>query len=261
VPDASAGGAGGQVFFDCNTFFGLPAHRRPLLPCPTAHDLIDEMDRAGVRRALAWHIAQHDASAQTGNRLLAQGIAAHSRLWGCWSVLPPHTRELPDPPRLLAQMREARVVALRVFPSAHRFVANKVSLGQLLGAAVAHRIPLLISVKRGFDWPSVYALLADFPELICVICDHGCWGMDRMFRPLLSQYPNVYVDTSQYMVDGGIEQLVADYGDGRLLYGSGFPESYHGGMMLVLRHAEIPDASKAAIAGGNLDRILAEVRH
>ena len=79
-----------------------------------------------------------------------------------------------------------------------------------------------------------------------------------MFRPLLRSYPSVHVDTARYLLDGGIEQLVDDYGATRLLYGSGFPESYHGGMMLALRHARIPIEAKSLIAGGNLDRILRE---
>ena len=65
------------------------------------------------------------------------------------------------------------------------------------------------------------------------------------------------MDTAQYLLDGGIESLVAEYGASRLLFGSGFPESYIGGMMLALRHARIPEEAKAAIAGGNLERILA----
>ena len=91
-----------------------------------------------------------------------------------------------------------------------------------------------------------------------MICDHGCWGQDRLFRPLLERYPNVHIDTSQYLLDGGIESLVADYGAGRLLFGSSFPESYLGGMMLTLRHARISEEAKAAIAAGNLERILAQ---
>ena len=45
-----------------------------------------------------------------------------------------------------------------------------------------------------------------------------------MFRPLLERYPNFYVDTAQYLLDGGIESVVTDYGAGRMLFGSGFPE-------------------------------------
>jgi predicted TIM-barrel fold metal-dependent hydrolase len=44
-----------------------------------------------------------------------------------------------------------------------------------------------------------------------------------------------------------------------MLYGSGFPRSHHGGMMLALRHAQITEEDKQAIAAGNLERILSEV--
>ena len=73
--------------------------------------------------------------------------------------------------------------------------------------------------------------------------------MDRMFRPLLDRYPNVYVDTAQYLLDGGLESLVADYGAQRVLFGSGFPESYMGGMMMTLQHARIPVEAKTATLG------------
>jgi predicted TIM-barrel fold metal-dependent hydrolase len=244
-------------FFDCNAFFGLPT-KRPLAPVPTTEALLADMDRVGVERALVWHILQHDASAQVGNQVLAEAIAPQPRLTGCWTVVPNQGHEFPPPPVLFARMKAARVVALRVFPSSHRFLANAVSMGELLEQMVARRVPLLMSVRRGMDWPAVYALLAEFPDLTCVICDHGCWGMDRMFRPLLERYPNAHVDTAQYLLDGGIEALVADYGARRLLYGSGYPESYMGGMMMALKHARIPDEAKAAIAGGNLERMIEE---
>jgi predicted TIM-barrel fold metal-dependent hydrolase len=59
------------------------------------------------------------------------------------------------------------------------------------------------------------------------------------------------------MLDGGIEALVADYGPDRILFGSGFPDSYMGGMMLALKHSQISADAQQAIAGGNLERILA----
>jgi predicted TIM-barrel fold metal-dependent hydrolase len=229
-----------------------------LMPAPTAEVLLAEMDRAGVERALVWHIAQHDASAQEGNRLLAEAIRPHPRLAGCWALLPSHTRELPPPEAFFRAMRKANVPALRIFPGAHGYLANSLALGDWLEPLAARRIPLFVSVKRGMDWPGVYALLAEFPTLTCVICDHGCWGQDRYFRPLLTRYPNVHIDSAQYFLDGGLESLVTDYGAGRLLFSSGFPESHFGGMMLALRHARIPDEAKRAIASSNLERLLAE---
>jgi hypothetical protein len=217
------------------------------------------MDRAGVDRALVWHIAQHDVAPQTGNRLLADGIAPHPRLVGCWTALPNQTHEFPEPAELFAQMRGERVAALRVFPSSHRFLVKDVSMGELLTAMTNARVPLLLSVRRGISWQAVYAILEDFPELTCVVCDHGCWGEDRMFRPLLERYPNVRVDTAQYLLDGGIEAIVEDYGPNRLLFGSGFPESYFGGMMMAIKHARISKEAKEAIAHGNLERLIGDV--
>jgi predicted TIM-barrel fold metal-dependent hydrolase len=244
-------------FFDCNAFFGLPS-LRPLLPVPTAEAFLAEMDHSGVEKALVWHIAQHDASPQVGNALLAEAIRPHPRLVGCWTILPNQTDEFPPPKVFFQQMREARVAALRTFPNSHHFLANAVSMGDWFSEMVARRIPLFASVRRGMDWNNIYALLAEFPDLVCVICDHGCWGEDRRFRPLLERYPHAYIDIAQYLLDGGLESLVAKYGASRILFGSGFPESHFGGMMLALKHARIPDEAKSAIAGGNLERILAE---
>ena len=244
-------------FFDCNLFFGSPI-KRLLQPVPNIEALLAEMDRAGIAKGLVWHIAQHDSSPQVGNRLLTEAIQLHPRLVGCWTVLPNQAHEFRPPPALFAQMKAARVAALRIFPNTHRFLADANSLRDLLEAMIARRVPLFVSVRRGMEWHQISALLAEFPQLVCVICDHGCWGMDRMFRPLLEQYPHVYVDIAQYMLDGGIEALVADYGATRILFGSGFPESYFGGMMMALRHAQIPEEAKDAIASGNLERILVE---
>jgi len=246
-------------FFDCNAFIGLPARRTLYPPAPAAQDILDEMDFCGVDRALVWHIAQFDASPHTGNALLAQAIHSHPRLTGCWSILPNQAHEFPPCEVFLEEMRQARVAALRAFPNDHHFLLNAVAMGSWLEPMVAHRLPLLLSVERGANWPIVYDLLAEFPDLVCVICDHGCWGEDRRFRPLIERYPHVYVDTAKYLLDGGIEAFVADYGPGRMLFGSGFPVSYLGGMMLAIQHARISDEAKAAIAGKNLERILREV--
>jgi hypothetical protein len=102
--------------------------------------------------------------------------------------------------------------------------------------------------------------MAEFPALTLIVCDHGSWGCDRYFRPLLDRYERVHVDTALYFLDGGLEDLYARYGDGlRAIYGSGMPERYEGGMMMAVRHAEMPQAARAAVAGGTFSRLLEEV--
>jgi predicted TIM-barrel fold metal-dependent hydrolase len=246
-------------FFDCNAFIGRPAYREVYPPAPNGADILVEMDCCGVRRALVWHIAQLQHSPRAGNDLLAQAIAPYERLVGCWAVLPNQAREFPPFAEFLAKMRAAKVFALRAFPVDHHFMLNQVAMGGWLEPMIAHKVPLFLSVARGADWQIAYDLLAEFPDLVCVICDHGCWGEDRRFRPLIERYPHVYIDTAQYLLDGGIESFVADYGPERMLFGSGFPAQYLGGLMLALKHAKISEEAKAAIAGQNLEHLLAEV--
>jgi uncharacterized protein len=246
-------------FFDCNAFIGRPAVREIFQPAASPAEFLSEMDFCGVDRALVWHAAQLDAGPHAGNALLASTIQAQPRLFGCWTILPNQAHEFPPFADFLPAMLAARVRAVRAFPLDHHFELNEVAMGSWLEPMVQLRVPLFLSVAYGANWKIAYDLLAEFPNLVCVICDHGCWGEDRRFRPLIERYPHVYVDTAQYLLDGGIEAFVRDYGAERMLYGSGFPRPHFGGMMLALLHARIPEDAKAAIAGKNLERILAEV--
>ncbi len=247
------------TFFDANTFIGRPVQGIPI-PAPTARDLLKEMDRNGIDRALVWHIAQHDYAPTVGNQMLAEQIAPHDRLVGCWTLLPTCLPEFPSPDELVSRMAGARVRALRVFAETHRYLLRREVFGVMFDLMIARRIPLVLSVDRGNGWPAIYDLLADLPELVCIVSDYGCWGADRWFRPLLERYEHVYIDLADYLLDGGIEALVGDYGASRLVFGSGFPVQYPGGMMLAIRHAQIDPADRQAIASGNLERLLGEVR-
>jgi predicted TIM-barrel fold metal-dependent hydrolase len=246
-------------FFDCNAFIGRPVQGCPQ-PASTVEELLAEMDYNGIARALAWHIAQLDYAPAVGNRMLADAIRPHDRLIGCWTILPDSLPEFPKAPQLVARMKAARVRALRVFPEPHRYLLRREVFGRAFDMMIELRIPLIVSNARGASWQAIYDLLREVPDLVCIVSDHGCWGADRWFRPLLDHYKDVYVDLSDYLLDGGIESLVADYGASRLLYGSGFPMQYPGGMMMAIRHAEISLRDRQAIASGNLDRLLKEVR-
>jgi len=251
-------------FFDCNAFFGRPAKPGPsTMTCPTVDDLLAQFTRAGVARALVWHVAQIDASPHCGNTLLADAIRPHSNLLGVWTLLPPQTNEMPLD-RLFTDMKSNRIVALRAFPATHRYLFCTTTLGPLLKEMSDRRIPLLYSIRRNSPdrtaWQDLYNVLHDAPDLTVIITDHGSWGCDRYFRPLLEHFPRVFIDTTLYFIDGAIEDLVDRYGPARLLFGTGLPERFPGGSMLALRHAPFPDAAKADIAAGNLDRLIKEVR-
>lgn len=245
-------------FFDANVYIGRPMKKGAFEPVCDAGELRDAMAKARLRRALVWHIAQHDGSAITGNDLLAEAIAGHEELYGCWAILPPQTDGLITPD-FFDRMKAARVGALRVFPDLHRYLLRRVVFGRFLDEVSERKIPLLVSLAKAISWPAVYQLLEEYPELTCVLSDIGGWSADRYTYPLLAAYPNVYVETSMLALeDGGVETMCERYGAARLVFGTGLPERYAESATLQLTHADIADADKVAIAGANLAQLIEE---
>jgi predicted TIM-barrel fold metal-dependent hydrolase len=252
------------VYWDCNVCLGRPT-AGVYRPCPTAEGLLAEMDWAGIERALVRHALMSDQSPAVGNRALFDAIAGQSRLMGSWAILPPQTGELGDPTDFFCVMAAANVRALWAFPEEHRYLLNRNTFGAFLDEVAERRIPLLLPRHAGGPRPPdtymlLTNLLTEYPTLTVVLMAHGSWGEDRFFRPLLDRYPGLHLDISRYELDGGLVELVGRYGAERLLYGSNFPATTMGGPRLMLVRAAISEADRAAIAGGNLKRLLEGVQ-
>jgi predicted TIM-barrel fold metal-dependent hydrolase len=66
--------------------------------------------------------------------------------------------------------------------------------------------------------------------------------------------------SSTYSVHEGLPELVANFGSGRFVWGSAYPEAEGGASVAILTYANIPDEARCAIAHGNIERLLAEVK-
>ncbi len=250
-------------FFDCNCWFGV-VEKPPLAPAPTPEVVLEAMDRVGIARALVRHAAIFAETPEVGNALTSHACAGSERLVPSWGILPPQTRELGGVGEFIDAMRRAGVRALWAYPAVHRYLLNTTTMGGLLEEMEARGIPLFLTRRGSVEGDQVFRVadevLADFPTLHLIVVGHGSWGEDRFFRPLMERYDNFGVDTSRYELDGGIEAICQTYGPERLYFGTQFPETPPGAALLTLLHADISDEDKALIAGGNLARLLEEVR-
>ncbi len=243
---------------DCNLSIGHPVVHT-YESYGNANELLESVRPAGIDGGIAWHIAQRDYDPAEGNRMLAKVIEGCGSLWGCWTILPPQTREVITD-GFFEQMAMQRVVALRAFPDLHRFQLRKSVFGGFLDELAARRIPLMLQIEGNIPWPTVYDLLEEVPNLTCVLCDIGIAGVDRQMWPLLERYPNVYVDSSLLSLgEGAMEAMVGEFSSRRILFGTGFPARYAEAAALQLLHADISDSDKANIAGANLRRLISEV--
>ena len=241
-------------FFDCHASYGPT---KTLLELPVPKALVAQMERVGISRALVYHGAAVDGYPLEANERLIAELESYPQLVPARVLLPPQTGEW-DLESFPSKMKKCKVRALWAFPKEHNYLLNKVAMGPVLEEMVARTIPLF--VKAEGNWELIYSLLADFPQLTLVAAGHGPWGRDRYFRPLLERYPNFYIDTANYELDWGLAFLCSKYGHERILFGTNTPHRAAGGPLLTLLHAPISDAAKRAIAAGNLERLLGEVK-
>jgi predicted TIM-barrel fold metal-dependent hydrolase len=249
-------------FFDANVIYGVPSDERPLKRLSTIQEAKTELTRAGIGKALIRCEEQVCAGADIGNRMIAEDIAGNPSLYGVWAILPSHTREIPGPETILADMRSNRIVAWQFIPKLHQFPFHHRVLGDWFGLAEKAKVPILVDFRQhGIEPHQLLDVLDRFPSLTVIMILPGVWPSDRMFRPFLREFFNVRVELSNYLCDGGIESLVEDYGPDRIVFGSGLWRCHPGGMMLALRHAGIPEEAKQKIASENLEQILSEIRY
>ncbi len=250
--------------FDCNATFGRGSVA-PARYAATPDDLLAEMDFCGVDAALVTCAAQRDDSPAVGNELVVQLTHGQPRLHPTWAILPPQTEELaPDVDAFFAAMAASGVRALWAFPGRHRYLLNRTTFGPFFEAMIARRVPLFLPLTEASGglqgWPLVEDVLASFPDLTLVATDQSVWGQDRYFRPLVERHRGFDFETSNYQLGRGLEAYCRKYGPDRLLFGTGYPVIPMGGPLLNLARADISDRDREAIAGGNLARLLEEVR-
>ncbi len=241
--------------FDCNCSYGIsprPAFRYARDPA----ELIAEMDFCGIDRALVYHAGMRCSSPAFWNQQFATEVESFPRLEPTWALLPTQTGEQLPPDEFLAAMKANGVRALWAFPSEHHYRLDGRTFGELLEVMTERRIPLFAKLNL----IGLGDFMKEFPDLTAVAVNQGPHSLERYLRPLVDTYPNLYVDTSYYIVEGLIEEFCARYGPKRLLFGSAFPDNCSGAALLRLIQADTDDATKEALAGGNLERLLSEVR-
>jgi hypothetical protein len=236
-------------------------------------DLLKEMDRFGIRRALVSHFAGDEYDAEEGNNLLAREVTpgfspARAALKG--GATSPETKPLPGqiPERLVpvwAALPERSfieklaprgpvVVRLSYGVQKHNFSWAPWCSGELYEFLQAHSV-LTIIAREDLAWDSLAQLLTSFPRLKVLLLETG-YRAERYLFPLFKQHPNLYIDTSTYVAHRQLESHVEKLGPDHLLFGSRLPLYEAGAALAVLATARIPDETRLLIAGGNLRRVL-----
>jgi hypothetical protein len=233
---------------------------------------VAELTHAGIAGALVHHGVARDYDPAAGNRLLLDELAAldgpagsvapdsptgpagRSALIPCATLLPPATGEFPPPAEALDALAARGVRAVRLYPRSHTFSLSPWCSGPLLDELERRRIPVSIDLAET-DWETLHAVAARHPALPLIVTRVN-YRQERMLYALWEHHANLRVELSLFQSHRGIEEAVARFGAGRLLFGTGLPFFDAGAPILMLARCEIAPEARAAIAGGNLRALL-----
>ncbi len=242
-------------FYDCAASIGRSA--TPPLTTLSVRELLQEMDRFGIEKALVHHAHSRDVSAAVGNRLLMDATADLPRLMPAWGVLPEDFGTTAHARAFEQRRAAARVKALRLFPSSvlHGIQLREWLVGPLL-EGVARAGGVLFVAREEIDWDGLAALLTE-PAVPVVLVNPG-YRNDRQLFPLLERCPHLHLDASTYVGHRMIETFVRRFGSRRLILGTQMPHMDPGAILTVLAYADLDDADRRNICRDNLRRLLGE---
>jgi hypothetical protein len=244
-----------MYLFDANCAVGPWPTDQPRYE--TVDGLLAEMARLGIRRALVSHTLARTYSPPEGNRILMRELSGQEGLHPCWTLLPPSCGEMGSVAEMMAQMEQAGVRAVRLYPREHTYSLADWQCGELFCALAARHYLVLLDFAQT-SWQEVEAICRTHPELALVVT----WVGYRQLRPLmalLERNDNLYCDLSNLSTYLGIEEVLARFGSERLLFGTALPTGDPGGPIARLGYTDAPVAALEAMAHGNLERLLARV--
>ncbi len=230
----------------------------------TADDLLAEMDFFGIDEALVYHGLAAEYDLDYGNRQLRDALCNRPRLHPCYVMaLPPYGPPTPVD-TIVSQALRGGVKAVRFFwggPFSNLTVLDLDTLGDLFAAVERHRIPMILANDGGTQiggeqLVQIKNVCRVFPALPVILCSPKFSRDFPVIYTLLDRCKNFHLDISGIHNNGVLEEIARRFGVHHLIFGTNFPWFGGGQSRIALAYADLPESEKAAIASGNLMRLL-----
>lgn len=247
-------------FFDCNASLG---RRKLVLPGSfySKEDLLSHMEEYNIDKALVSHSVARELDPIVGNRMLDEEIKNEKRLLPCWIVMPHHTNEFPSPENLFLPMKESGVKAVTMYPSIgnYYFSLSEWNCGKLYSFLEESGIPLILPMSELDDELVTLHNILEFHPRIKIILTNVLYSIARSLYPLLKKFPGLYLETSGFKTQDGIQDVCDVLDSSKLIFGSNMPVGSGASAIYMLLYANISPADKEKIAYENLNELLGGV--
>jgi predicted TIM-barrel fold metal-dependent hydrolase len=216
-----------------------------------ADDLVEEMDRAGVEKAVLAPQASLTPSLVCGNEHVLEAMKRHpDRLLGYACCYP--VREDTGLKEIQRCMDEG-MTGIKMH-SAAGLAYTFEGYAPVWRYADDHGIPVLLHTWGDLDeMDSLFETYTNVPVLL----GHAGAVNPVMYVEYAKKYPHLWLELCQSRAPCGlVEYLVREVGADRILYGSDAPWMPFGHQLGRVLFAEIPEEDKRMILAGNAARVF-----
>ncbi|WP_127588698.1 amidohydrolase family protein [Paenibacillus koleovorans] len=219
--------------------------------------LIEQMDACGISAALISPIDREMAvDNRNGNdRVLELSRRYPGRFHAYATANPWYGQAAVDE---LERALTEGAAAVKLHPPLQGFTIMETLVHPLIEVAAKHRVPVYVHTGTpAFALPMQLRELAlTFPEVPFIMGKNGKTDFWIDVVPAMEGVPNIYADTAHDFPERAMGRMYRMFGAERLLFSSNHPV---GRMPLELdkvRDLEVSAEDKAAILGGNIQRLL-----
>ena len=238
-------------YIDINAFVGKTLKAKTFFE--DVPGLQAEMARVGINRAYVFHSRAQWSDMRQGNADLLEAIKGHDNLIPVMVGSPLVDQEHGGRTGLLQTIKQNNIGAIRLAAGSMVHSLAAWNMRKLFDILSEIHLPVLIDgLDMGANgYNQVFDLCHTFPQVPVILVTPG-YRSTRMQYSIWEQCDNFYVDTSLFIANREIEDVVKYFGAEKILFGSRMPYLEPGTFMGRIAYADISPADKAKIASGNI---------
>lgn len=235
--------------FDANIGVG---HRHDrIAPFTDSSQLLEEMSRHGVAKALVYHVQGETRGVLKANETLFSWVENQPSLYPQWMITPSI-----DCLKQLEQLHsENQVSSVRLSNSIEcKLPFVEWLYNDLLVWLSEKKIPLWISLADTSP-VEIMETLSHFPDLVSVLVG-AHYSHSPLIRPFLQRLPNSYIELSRFESLGKVTELKTEFGTKRFIYGSFYPRYAMGPTLFFVHQLELSQSELESFCARNLENVL-----
>jgi uncharacterized protein len=218
---------------------------------------VGKLKAAGITGAIVYSVLSRETDEEEGNRIVLEECKKHPELIPSYVISPVGT----DIDSVIGIMERNNITIARLFPVSGHFSVNPSIIGPIVEKLQNANKVLFIDFEplhwssRNVDYDGIYQLCKAYPRIPVVLVGSTITGAVN-YPNLMAKCSNLYLEIGEIIQPQGMNELVRNGYEKRLIFGSGFPVLDPGPVLNMLAYSGLSQKEIHNICSGNLLRLL-----